>query len=148
MQDNFYRYQQRRLTLLLGWGLLSVIAGLGVQFVTKPFWKQFALQALAWGAIDAALAIFGLRSANRKEKRYKQGILGPADERKEARGFHRILLINVVLDVGYMLGGIWVMQRFKARSDRQGMGASITLQGLWLFLFDSLLAREVARRWK
>lgn len=147
MSENFYRYQQRRLSLLLGWGSISMIVGLVVQFNSKPFWKQFGLQALLWGAIDAALAVFGLRSANKKQGRYALGELNFHDEKKEARGFYRILLINTGLDVFYVVGGAWLMQRFKDRADRRGMGLGILVQGLWLFLFDGLVLQEVRRRW-
>ena len=148
MQQNFYQYQQRCLSLLLGWSFLSMITGLVMQFNPKPFWKQFGLQALVWGAIDALLAAFGLRSANQKENRYTIGKLSFHDETKEAQSFYRILLINTGLDVLYVAGGVWLMQRFKARADRRGMGLGILVQGLWLFLFDGLVSQEVWRRWK
>ncbi len=148
MQGNFYGYQQRRFLLLLGWGLLSIIAGSALQLNPKLFWKQFGIQALLWGAIDAALALFGIIGADRKGKRYVLGELGTADEQKEARSFYRILLINTGLDVGYIGLGMWLMQRFKARADRRGMGLGILVQGLWLFLFDGLVSQEVRSDWK
>lgn len=148
MQGNFYGYQQRRFFLLLSWGLLSVIAGLGLQLNPKPFWKQFGIQSLLWGAIDAALALFGIIGANKKEERYALGELGTPDEQKDARAFYRILLINTGLDVGYVGLGVWLMQRFKARADRRGMGLGILIQGLWLFLFDGLISQQVRSDWK
>lgn len=147
MQDNFYRYQQRRLSILLSWGVSSVVVGSIIQLITQDFWKQFGLQALAWGAIDAALALVGIRSARSKEKRYEQKELGNADEKKEARTIWRILLINAGLDGLYIVSGAWVIWRFQARSDRRGMGVGILLQGVWLLLFDALLARDVKKRW-
>ena len=148
MQGNFYGYQHKRFLLLLGWGLLSVIAGFALQLNPKPFWKQFGIQALLWGAIDAALALFGIIGADKKGKRYVFGELGPTDEQKEARSFYRILLINTGLDVGYVALGAWLMQRFKTRADRRGMGLGILIQGLWLFLFDGLVSQEVRSDWK
>ena len=147
MQDNFYRYQQRRLSILLGWGVGSVVVGSSMQLITQDFWKQFGLQALAWGAIDAALALVGIRSARSKERRYEQKELDDADEKKEARTIRRILLINAGLDGLYILSGSWVIWRFQARSDRRGMGVGILLQGVWLLLFDALLARDVKKHW-
>ncbi|GAC1357376.1 MAG: hypothetical protein NVS2B12_05560 [Ktedonobacteraceae bacterium] len=147
MQNNFYRYQQRRLGILLGWGLGSVLVGSVMQWITQDFWKQFGLQALAWGAIDAALALFGIRSARKKERQYEQQELSRPDEEKEARTIRRILLINAGLDGLYILSGSWVIWRFQTRSDRQGMGAGILLQGAWLLVFDALLARDVRKRW-
>lgn len=124
-----------------------MLAGLTAQRDKNEFWRQFWLQFFIWGAIDAALAAFGINGANRKEERLALGELTETDEQKEARNLWRILLINAVLDVTYVAGGVWVVQRFKTRADRRGMGAGIILQGLWLFLFDSWLAGEMGRRW-
>lgn len=147
MQDNFYGYQQRRLSILLGWGVASAALGGIMQLFAQDFWKQFGLQALAWGAIDAALALVGIRSARNKERRYEQKELGSADEKKEARTIRRVLLINAGLDALYILSGSWVIWRFQMHTDRQGMGVGILLQGAWLLVFDALLARDVKKRW-
>ena len=148
MGDNFFGYQQRRIWILLVWGLASIVSGLILQLFRSPFWKQFGLQAATWGAIDAALAVFGLYTANKKEERFDLGELTDADERKETRSFFRILFINTFLDIGYVASGLWVMQRFKDRVDRRGIGVGVIVQGLWLFLFDGLVSQEVRRRWK
>ncbi|HCI79431.1 MAG TPA: hypothetical protein DHW02_07060 [Ktedonobacter sp.] len=148
MEDNFFSYQQRRIWILLVWGLVSVISGLILQISRSSFWKQFGLQAVAWGAIDAALAAFGLTSANRKEERLALGKLHEVDVQKEVRGFFRILFINTFLDIVYVASGVWVMRRFKDRADRRGVGVGILVQGLWLFLFDGLMSQEGRLRWK
>ncbi|GCE16594.1 DUF6992 family protein [Dictyobacter kobayashii] len=145
--ENFYQYQRRRLGILCSWGMGSVILGSILSWVGHPFWKQFGLQALIWGAIDGALAIFGIRSARRKELRLIQGELSVTDERKEVRSFYRILAINAGLDVLYVLSGMWVLARFSAQPERQGLGLGILIQGLWLFCYDGFLCREVKRRW-
>ncbi len=49
------------------------------------------------------------------------------------RNFRRILHVNAVLDVGYMLSGTWLMLRFKTQRERRSMGVGIIVQGLWLF---------------
>ncbi len=146
-QDNFYGYQQRRLSILLGWGVASAAVGGIMQLFTQDFWQQFGLQALAWGAIDAALALVGIWSARKKERRYEQKELGSADEKKEARTIWRVLLINAGLDGLYILSGSWVIWRFQMHTDRQGLGVGILLQGAWLLVFDALLARDVKKRW-
>ncbi len=147
MQDNFYSYQQRRLSILLGWGIASVAVGSIMQLFAQDFWRQFGLQALAWGAIDAVLALVGIRSAQNKERRYEKKELGSTDETKEARTIWRVLLINAGLDILYIVGGSWIIWRFQMQSDRQGIGGGILLQGAWLLLFDALLARDVKKRW-
>src|SRR5579883_1502982 len=139
MNEDFYTYQRQRLGILLGWGGASVLVCGVLQCVPGLFWRQVGLQCALWGAIDAVLAILGRRSARAKAGR----ALAPADEQKDRRGFRRILLVNAWLDVGYVLCGAWLIWRLK----QHGIGAGILLQGAWLLLFDSLLAREVKRRW-
>ena len=52
---------------LLLWSALSMAAGaLLLAFGASPWWRGFGLQALAWGAIDAAIALFGQRSARKR----------------------------------------------------------------------------------
>ena len=148
MHGNFYGYQQQRFLLLLSWGLLSVIAGSALQFNSQPFWKQFGIQSLLWGAIDAALALFGHNGANKKEERLALGQLNETETQKDTRTFYRILLINAGLDIGYIALGAWLMQHFNTRPDRRGMGFGILIQGIWLFLFDGLLSQEVRFKWK
>ena len=148
MQGNFYGYQKQRFLLLLFWSLLSIITGSALQLNNQSFWKQFGLQSLLWGAIDAALALFGLNGADKKEKRYLLNELDPTETQKDTRNFYRILLINFGLDVCYIAFGVWLMGRFNTRPDRRGMGFGILIQGLWLFLFDGFLSQEVRSNWK
>ncbi len=148
MQGTFYGYQKQRFSLLLFWSLLSIITGSALQLNIQPFWKQFGLQSLLWGAIDAALALFGYNGANKKEGRYHLGELDETEIQKDTRSFYRILLINFGLDIGYIALGAWLIARFKTRSDRRGMGLGILIQGLWLFFFDGFLSQEVRSKWK
>lgn len=52
----------------------------------------------------------------------------------------KILLFNAGLDVGYMLGGVYLLERGKREvknAERlRGFGRSILLQGAFLFVFD------------
>ncbi len=148
MHGNFYGYQQQCFLLLLFWGILSIIIGSALQLNSQPFWKQFGIQSLLWGAIDAALALFGLNGANKKEERYALCELNTTEQQKDARSFYRILLINTGLDIGYVAIGVWLMQHFSTRPNLRGMGLGILIQGLWLFLFDGFVSQEVRSQWK
>ena len=145
--ENFYRYQQRRFGILLGWGLVNMLIGILFQAMSSVFWKQFGLQACVWGAIDAALAVFGIRGARRKEQDFRQAKIDRMAEQKEIGWLQRILMVNVGLDVVYILIGTWVLRRFTGSLDGQGLGWGILVQGLWLFLFDGFLTGEIRRRW-
>ncbi len=145
MRPNFYQYQRERTRILLGWGLANVAGGaVGGWLNRAKFWRQFWGQALGWGAIDALIAVFGLRGASKK-------LSHPPSQQalaKDIRFFHRLLFINAFLDVGYMAAGLIIRQRGKFDPQvRAGIGTGFVVQGFFLFIYDSLLAREVKRRW-
>ena len=48
---------------LLLWSALSIAAGAVLWLFGGPFGRGFGLQAAVWGGIDAAIALFGQRSA-------------------------------------------------------------------------------------
>jgi len=62
---------------------------------------------------------------------------------REYHSFNKILLLNAGLDVGYVLGGLYLTERAKNLSKGQNMlkgyGQSIMLQGAFLFVFDLVL---------
>jgi hypothetical protein len=146
MSDNFFRYQRRVLGILLAWGAGSILITPLALFRRDPFWRQFGVQAFTWGAIDAALAVFGRRSAARKAAQHERGELSAADARREAAKFRRILLVNAGLDVLYIASGLWTARRFRDRRDRQGLGIGIAVQGVFLLVYDAALAWDVGRR--
>jgi hypothetical protein len=145
--ESFYDYQRRRLGILLAWGLGSVLAAPLALLSRDALWRQLGMQTFGWGAIDALLAFFGRRGARRKAARRERGELSATDELREARRFRAILLLNAGLDVLYIAGGAALALR-QRRRDRRGMGLGIIPQGAFLLAYDSLLAREVGRRFR
>ncbi len=144
--ENLFTYQRQRLALLLGWGLVSSMFGLVQQLNPRLFWRQFGLQALLWGVIDAVIAQIGRLSTSRKALRLAQGDLSQQEIQKEGRNFWWILLVNAGLDISYIVTGGLLGLR-STETAIQGTGWGVLVQGLWLFLFDSFLANEVNRRW-
>lgn len=144
MDKNFYDYQKNRFGLLLGWGAFNTLSGtlIGLTSYDK-FWRSIGFMNAGWGFINALLAIGGRSGATKNARRY------PDDQqvaRREAGKMRRLLLINAPLDVLYVVSGWWLTRQKEA--DKRGWGASIIVQGAWLFVYDSLLAREVGKRWK
>ena len=137
---------------LLLWSALSVTAGAGLLLFGDAFWRGFGLQALVWGVIDAGIAIFGRRGADRRLSRQ---ISEGADLRdlaeREAQNLRRLLWINTGLDVLYVAGGIALVNTLGASSlgpsaaFARGNGWGIVVQGAFLFLFDLLHALAVPR---
>jgi hypothetical protein len=123
---------------LLLWSALSIAAGvLLVSFGESPFWRGFGLQALIWGGIDAAIALFGQRSSR---KRRAEGPHGPEALGSEARKLRRLLWINTGLDVLYVAGGVVLPRRRAPQRFAAGSGWGIIVQGGFLFVFDLLHA--------
>lgn len=133
------KFQRTVSNRLLAWSVLSIAGGVLLQLARSPFWRAFGQQAIGWGAIDAALALFGRRGL---EKKVQRGY-SPPEAAKDLRNLRRILWFNTGLDVLYMLGGLALLRRDDER--QRGHGAGILAQGLFLFKFDlihALLARQ------
>src|SRR5689334_20234205 len=95
---SFFHFQHRLLGVLWAWGIGSAVAGLPALLSRNQVLRQVGIQAVVWGAIDAALAWFGRRGARAK-------IAAAADDGPaQARRLRTILLVNAGLDVGYIAG--------------------------------------------
>ena len=126
---------------LLIWSALSIVGGALLLFAS-PFWRGVGLQGLVWGAIDAAIAGFGLLSLRRKRNR--PDAEDPQTLLIETRNLHRLLLINAGLDVLYTVVGIFILTRFVSEFAR-GNGVGVVVQGTFLLLFDLFYAYRVGR---
>ncbi|GAB4481788.1 MAG: hypothetical protein Kow00124_29900 [Anaerolineae bacterium] len=120
---------------LLMWSLLSILGGAGLILSRVPLLRGIGVQAAAWGAIDAAIAVIGQRASNIRLAR--PDALEPDTLARERRNLVRALLINTGLDVFYVLGGA-LLTSTKGRQNEQarGHGIGVMVQGGFLFLFD------------
>lgn len=143
--ENFFAYQRRALRPLLAWGVGSTLLGT-LLLPFAGFWRHFGIQAASWGAIDAVLAIAGRRGALLKAEALAAEQIDEAAVEREAAQFRRILLFNAGLDLLYIASGVFTALRFRHRPERRGLGWGIAVQGLFLLLFDTLLARDVGER--
>lgn len=143
--ENFFAYQRRALRPLLAWGVGSTILGT-LMLPFAGFWRHFGIQAAAWGAIDAALAIAGRRRALLNAEALAAHSIDEEVAAREAEQFRAVLLFNAGLDLLYIASGLLTARRFRDRPDRVGLGAGIAVQGLFLLTFDALLARVIGQR--
>lgn len=134
MQNPIWKFEADLTNRLLIWSILSLLSGLYIWFATNEFGRGFGIQLVAWGAVDAVIAIVGVRSAARRKS--------TADPKNEALFIRKVLWINFGLDVLYILGGFWLIQAY-SESFWQGTGWGIVLQGAFLFLFDLIHALRV-----
>lgn len=119
-------YQKMLTRRLLGWSILSIVAGFPLWLDSYLPIKNIGTQFIAWGAIDGLIALFGWRSAEKRQ--------ATADPIEETRKLRRILWLNTFLDIGYMAGGGWLLA--KEDKGKQGTGLGVLIQGAFLFFFD------------
>lgn len=122
-----YQHMQNANRVLGGWSLLSMGVGTAQLFSPNPFTRAFGIQQLAWGAIDGGIALWGQHELRQGSKRT------PAEERLR---FRKVLLVNTLLDVGYVGLGWYLMRHSNTRW--HGHGAGIVAQGGFLLLFDGI----------
>ncbi len=98
--------------------------------------KAFQQMNVGWNIINLAIAGVGFYAA---QKGIPEG-LASWDVVEKHYSLQKTFLFNAGLDVGYMAGGAWLIERSKTATKKQeqmrGFGKSIILQGGFLFLFD------------
>lgn len=98
--------------------------------------KYFHQMNMGWNAVNLAIAGFGYFTAMKTDP----SSFSSWQTIQEQHKMETILLVNAALDVGYMLGGMYLIERSKntmKHPDRlKGFGQSIILQGAFLFVFD------------
>lgn len=127
-------YQKTLAGRLLVWSAASIIsAAILLVSGVSPSWRGFAIQALAWGAIDAAIALVALPSSLRR------AALSPdvTEANRQADRLRRILWVNTFLDVLYVSGGVLIINTLgQTNPFMAGTGWGVVVQGGFLLLFD------------
>lgn len=142
-----YHRKTDAMTALAAWGGANVLAG-GVSALAADGTRarQFHLMNAGWGAVNAALGLFGRRSAIRDARAGKS----LPDAYADLRRTEKILLFNAGLDLGYVAAGAYLLERSRrpgsdtSARDR-GWGQAVILQGAALFAFDLLAYRYLHR---
>lgn len=128
----------RRLAL---WAGLNMLMGTAM-LRQRGFWRGFGVQALAWGAVDAGLALVGDQLSVRRQT--DPGSFDtPLRRDEEAAKLSRLLWLNAGLDVLYILGGLAWTQHNRRNAFRRGSGWGVVLQGAFLLAFDVFHAQRV-----
>jgi hypothetical protein len=135
---DLFTFQQRAFPLLLGWSLGSILAGLIWRRPGQGFWRGIGDQFIGWGLVDGLIAWFGLGGAQRNSQLLKNGQLSADEHVHQRRNFILIVALNVLLDVGYIIGGRYLTKRAE-NEQRRGMGWGILVQGGFLFVWDLFL---------
>ncbi|CAH0999673.1 hypothetical protein LEM8419_00973 [Neolewinella maritima] len=128
--------QQRGAMLLLGgWAVGNIGLGLVLRANGMGEARRFHEMNAIWNTVNLGIAGFGLYAALREP-----ATMGAFDALRANVGFQKVLLFNAGLDVGYIMGGLYLMERGRrpeADTDRlRGYGKAVILQGSFLFAFD------------
>lgn len=146
MERSIWEKQAEITRQLSAWAALSLLIGGILNLGAGRFRKGVGVQFAGWGFVNALIALFGRRAAEKRKARLPNPYAAEtvAGERTKLR---RLLAVNAVLDVFYMLGG-WYLARGKGSQDRfwRGQGWGIMIQGAFLFFFDTLHALFLQER--
>lgn len=123
--------------LTLGsWAVGNMLTGAVMRNRTEGITQKFHEMNIYWNTFNLGLAGFGLYSALKSPT---EG-LSVFASLQEQGSIEKTLLFNAGLDVGYILGGLYLNERGKnatKNSDTlQGFGRSVMLQGAFLMVFD------------
>ncbi len=115
-----------------------------LMLLKRGAWRGMGQQFLAWGAIDALIAMLGQSGNEQRNDRYENPG-SPEVLAKESEKLRRLLWVSAVLDIAYIVAGWMWMKRGQQRDDSQarGSGLGVILQGLFLFVFDVWQALRV-----
>ncbi|GEM_PF-1484885 len=141
-ERGIWAFQERVSTLLFNWNAANIALGamLGKQ---RGFWRGFGSQAVGWGLINWIIAVIGSHVGRKRHASLSDPESVEVFE-KEKTNLRNVLGINWALDLLYIWGGWRFLRGAKPHeSTRAGIGAGIMLQGLLLFIFDSLMLREI-----
>jgi len=148
---DLYGFQHKAMPVLLGWSALSILSGAALVLGGDKRSKGIGSQFIGWGLIDGLIAWFGWRGAQQKQLARLNGEVSDADQAKEAATFETLLWVNAGLDVGYILGGAWLIRKSRGGNGnpedafKHGMGVGVQIQGAFLLVWDLTLGWLVRR---
>lgn len=137
-------YNQQRLntnktamTILGGWAIGNIALGATLQGKNKGTEQQYFHRMNAyWNVVNLGLAAAGYYAATTGDA----ASFSTFQTIQEQHKIQKILLFNAGLDIGYMMTGLYLLERGKNNTKNtallRGYGKSLVLQGAFLFLFD------------
>lgn len=132
------RLQKQRLGMLVlgGWAVGNMVTGAAFLGKSSGENRAFQQMQIGWSAVNLGIATLGYLGSLKVDPSGWDTYQSVQEQYK----MQKILLFNAGLDVGYMLGGAYLLERGKREvknAERlRGFGRSILLQGAFLFVFD------------
>jgi hypothetical protein len=124
-QYDYKAHREGSMNSLLVWSGGSAIAGTAMMFSESAYVRAFGMQNIAWGAIDAGIALAVKNNLI---------IAITGDAQKDKKALADLFFINFLIDFAYIGAGIWLCTM--PQEDLRGHGAGIITQGAFLLVFD------------
>jgi len=126
------------MTVLGSWALGNMaVSGIALSS-SEGVQRSFHQMNVGWNAVNLVIAGFGYYGATSSGTD-----LGLAETVQEHESIKRILLFNAGLDLAYMAGGAYLLERAKSDTKRseqlKGFGQAVIMNGAFLFVFDLVM---------
>lgn len=145
-RENFFVWQERVLDLLLAWGIGNVLAGSALAIRgPSTLTRAIGVQAVAWGAVDTAVAAYGGCVARRHATSARSGMFGARHVQQRARRFEKLVAVQTGADVLYVVAGAFFTSRCRSPW-LKGTAIGVLIQGSALLLYDAGLALRLLTR--
>jgi hypothetical protein len=128
-------YNKSGMIILGSWALGNIALGGIMAGRTSGETKAFHQMNIYWNTVNLAIAGFGYYSA------IHEVLSSEFWETMNAQNsIEKILLVNAALDLGYMAGGLYLLERGRrlGKDQFKGFGKSVILQGAFLMSFDAI----------
>lgn len=129
-------HQKTAMLTLGGWAVANIGTGLALRGTSEGSTREFHTMNALWNTVNLGIAGLGYWSALKSDP----ANWDLATSLGKQQHFQKILLFNAGLDVGYIMGGLYLTERAKrpdVNGDQlKGFGNSIMLQGAFLMVFD------------
>jgi len=129
--------QKIEMQVLGGWSIANIATSLALSNNAIGEDVYFNQMNVAWNIFNFSIASIGYLNALKE----KPSVMAMDVFQRQLK-LEKSLLLNTGLDVAYIFGGLWLLERAKMfenpkEFDRlRGFGRSIIFQGSFLFLFD------------
>lgn len=139
LYDIGFKKLLRRHQLVFGlWCVLSMILGLVALKVATNTWWFMGLMTLSWALVNM-LVLWWLILHTREARFLQKGEKGRRDTQRHVE---RMFLLNMLLDVGYIVVGLLLLHKAQLMPELaelwNGFGLAIVIQGSFLCLQDTV----------
>jgi hypothetical protein len=132
------KVQTTGMWMLSGWAVANIAYGSIAAARSEGSNKYFNRMNVYWNVVNLGIAVPSLIGALRARKSPPTTL----DESiEDLHSLEKTLLFNTGLDVAYLAGGFYLLEKAKNTPDKEarfrGFGQSLILQGGFLLLFDA-----------